>query len=289
MADIAATMNLQWFSTSHYQNVQRTCLLPAISEYYLNKQGYVLDLFRNRDDAEPDEMVEVTRLGDASAGEVEITDIGNIHDFPKNTLFRQCGHEPLSEKGHFRHQMAEGTPPHQALTEVVEDKNLLKDLAQMTRFKHTGELEVFHSMLLKYAPKWQHFPYLSMKARLQLAVLGHNNVFREQSRTKTGDPRWSAVFSKRQNSWIARKKFSQKEYGFRADLLRIVISRAASGQFTYGQKVLPDPDVGGPNIAPVELGSKEELVLKFLSRFGDAWIGIHDIQIYEVCPSNLLN
>ena len=53
---------------------------------------------------------------------------------------------------------------------------------------HTGELEVFHSALLKYMPKRQHFSYMGMKERAHLAVMEHNEniVKRSQATTSTG-------------------------------------------------------------------------------------------------------
>ena len=50
------------------------------------------------------------------------------------------------------------------LQDVVFDKRFLKDMETMTEFHHTGQLEVFHSMMLKYAPKRQHFSYQGMEA-----------------------------------------------------------------------------------------------------------------------------
>lgn len=57
----------------------------------------------------------------------------------------------------------------------------------MSFFFIIGELEVFHSVLLKYCPKNLHFHYASMAARTQLAILDHNeNVHRPQATTATG-------------------------------------------------------------------------------------------------------
>ena len=54
--------------------------------------------------------------------------------------------------------------------------------------QHTGELEVFHSALLKYLPKRQSFSYMGMKERAHLAILDHNEniVKRKQATTLTG-------------------------------------------------------------------------------------------------------
>ena len=60
------------------------------------------------------------------------------------------------------------------------NRKLLKDLAKLADFCHTGGLEVYHSMLLKYCPKWEHFTYQGTLARTQLAALDNNsNVGRQ--------------------------------------------------------------------------------------------------------------
>ncbi|CAH1276889.1 Hypp9417 [Branchiostoma lanceolatum] len=160
--------------------------------------------------------------------------VDNNHHFRTNQMFKQCAHDPSSARNQTDIKwLKPGTTPHRALHEVVHEKSLLKDMFHLTGFKHTGEeifgeLEAFHNMLLKFAPKRQHFSYLGMRARLQLAALDHNsNVFRVQATTKEGDPRWTAAFSKRKKDWIARKVFQAKQYGFRQDLMKLVLKRAA--------------------------------------------------------------
>ncbi|CAH1274886.1 Hypp9332 [Branchiostoma lanceolatum] len=162
--------------------------------------------------------------------------VGNNHRFRNNQMFKRCAHDPISGRDQTDIKWLKlGTTPHRALHEVVHEKSLLKDMSHLTGFKHTGELEVFHNMLLKYAPKRQHFSYLGMRARLQLAALDHNsNVFREQATTKKGDPRWTAAFSKRKKDWIARKVIQAKQYGFRQDLMKLVLKRAASCEWSLG-------------------------------------------------------
>ena len=71
--------------------------------------------------------------------------------------------------------------------DLTKDKNLLWDIKKLTGFHHTGSLEVFHSSLLKYFSKRQHFSYLGMQARLELAILDHNyNTDRKQATTRSG-------------------------------------------------------------------------------------------------------
>ncbi|XP_078670415.1 uncharacterized protein LOC144910817 isoform X2 [Branchiostoma floridae x Branchiostoma belcheri] len=196
--------------------------------------------------------------------------VANRHEgFEENHTFTECEHLPLSEEDRTDIKwLKPGSDAHKALYEVVNAPALLRDLEHLTRFKHTGALEVFHSMLLKYADKRHHFPYPSMKARLQLAVLDHNeNVHREQATTKHGDRKWDAAWSKRAADWISRRRYQKKTFSFREELMNGVLEKASVGSYRSGQHVLPDPDVGGRNIAPVERPDKAALVEKFLSRF----------------------
>jgi len=39
---------------------------------------------------------------------------------------------------------------------------------------HTGSLELYYYLFLKYAPNRQHFHFIGMQSRLQLAALDHN-------------------------------------------------------------------------------------------------------------------
>ena len=51
-----------------------------------------------------------------------------------------------------------------------------------------GELETYHSALLKYAEKRRHYKYPYMKARIQLSVLDHNhNVGQQHATTQQGE------------------------------------------------------------------------------------------------------
>ena len=65
----------------------------------------------------------------------------------------------------------------------------------LTGFHHTGALEVFHSLILKYCPKRQHFSYVGMQARIELAILDHNyNTNRKQATTNKGTLIFSTNF-----------------------------------------------------------------------------------------------
>ena len=78
---------------------------------------------------------------------------------------------------------------------------LLKDLAKLTDFCHTGKIEVYHSMMLKYCSKQEHFSYKAMVAGTQFAALDNNaNAERPQALVQSGEhavqERYKACFPK---------------------------------------------------------------------------------------------
>ena len=99
-----------------------------------------------------------------------------------------CVHLTLPiEEQRSKKWLRSGSLVHTTLKNVVCNKNLLRDIKMLTGFQHTGALEVFHSLLLKYCPKRQHFSYIGMQARIELAILDHNyNTNRKQATTKKG-------------------------------------------------------------------------------------------------------
>ncbi|KAF4114060.1 hypothetical protein G5714_004283 [Onychostoma macrolepis] len=148
-------------------------------------------------------------------------------------------------------------------------KGLLKDLRQMSLFKHTGTLEVFHSVLLKYCQKNVHFHYSSMLARTQLAILDHNeNVHHKQATTSGGAPWYNIVFPKHSKEWVARKLFEPTTQTFRDDLVRKVLERRMDPQIVFKER---SSHVTAPslpaNIALKPKPDKEEAILKHQSRF----------------------
>ena len=116
--------------------------------------------------------------------------ISNVHEWVGNegSQFTKCVHPTLTtEEQRSKKWMRPGSVVHRTLTNVVKDKTLLKDIKKLTGFHHTGSLEVFHSLLLKYCPKRQHFSYVGMQARIELTILDHNyNTERKHATTEKG-------------------------------------------------------------------------------------------------------
>ena len=116
--------------------------------------------------------------------------ISNVHEWDNDSeaLFPKCVHPTLfSEEERSKKWLRSGGTAHNALCKVVLQNTLLRDMKKLTGYHHTGSLEVFDSLLLKYCPKRQHFSYVGMQARIELAILDHNyNTQRKHATTKDG-------------------------------------------------------------------------------------------------------
>lgn len=86
-----------------------------------------------------------------------IQHVANVHTF-EGKLLTECKHDTLNlDIVESTRWLNKNSKAHNALKEVILDKCLCKDIRQLSEFCHTGSLEVFHSLLLKYAPKRQEF------------------------------------------------------------------------------------------------------------------------------------
>lgn len=150
-----------------------------------------------------------------------------MHRWEKGRQEKKCVHDDLSaEQQRRKRWILKDSPAFRTLTSTALDKGLMKDLRQMALFKHTGKLEVFHALLLKYTEKRLHFHYSTMKARTQLAIMDHNeNVQREQASTTTGKSKFNVVYPKQTKEWIAKKIYVPTTQTFRQTLVVQVLRR----------------------------------------------------------------
>ncbi|XP_063049438.1 uncharacterized protein LOC134445044 isoform X2 [Engraulis encrasicolus] len=190
--------------------------------------------------------------------------IRGVHTWEQDGRRWACPHPPLSsDEQKMKRWLREDSDAFKGLQTIVEEKRLLKDLDHMTHFKHTGSLEVYHSMMLKYMPKRLHFDYNTMVARTQLAILDNNyNVGREQATTSEGTPRFSVVFPKRTKDWVAKKIYQPTSQNFTHHLVERVLQRREDPT----PKEMPR--VQQPKtIATKEKPPKEDVIRKHQSRF----------------------
>lgn len=193
--------------------------------------------------------------------------IQNIHTFEGEKI-KQCKHEAMSpDEIRKKKWLRNDSKALKALKDIVCDKRLLKDIRKLNLFCHTGNLENYHSMMLKYVPKRQAFGYAQMVARTQLAALDHNfNLKREVAVDHTGQQRFGIMFPKASGRWGVRKVYVSKTYNYRQEMMSMVVDKKLSGDTIKAphqekSKVLPR------NIAPVPAPSKASLVEGHVTRF----------------------
>ena len=157
-----------------------------------------------------------------------------IHSFGSNKHFKKCEHARYTAKQQkSKVWLKPDSLIYKQLVAIVLDTRILKLLPKLTKFCHTGNLEVFHALVTKYCPKRQHFSYKGMLTRMQLAVLDHNaNVGRKQAKVKSGKRkgtlRYSQVFTKRRKTWVIKPIKEPKSYIFLDKMVeRVVESRAS--------------------------------------------------------------
>ena len=140
-------------------------------------------------------------------------------------LFFECHHTHLSsDDSHHLDALTSGSPAYAALQSVILDTRLLKNIAKLSDFCHTGVLEVYHSVLTKYCPKRQHFSYRGMVARTQLAALDHNhNTGRNQATTATGEEKRYNWFSQSQETMGCKPIHEPEYYSYLDEMMTKVI------------------------------------------------------------------
>ncbi|XP_018103333.1 uncharacterized protein LOC100158321 isoform X2 [Xenopus laevis] len=109
--------------------------------------------------------------------------VADVHNFPRFKKYKRCMHGTISQEQRNETKWIKPShPAHSALQKIVNDKGLLADLRQATKFCQTGQLEVYHSKCSKYRSKRFSYRMNSMHARTTLAVLSNNrNVGRSQA------------------------------------------------------------------------------------------------------------
>ena len=186
-----------------------------------------------------------------------LSHVYDIHEFNDNKLFKKCSHGPIQPRA----WLTPGSPAHNSLKSIVMDKRLLKDLSYFVDFKHTGNIEVYHSLLLKYWPKRLHFSPHGMIARTQVAVLHFNSIINaEQACTKDRTPRFKLLFSKVSQCYVVKPIRDVPEKAYLEELVNKTIRLVESG----GQSELPRiPE----NETKKQKPSKEEVIKFQKTRF----------------------
>ena len=195
--------------------------------------------------------------------------VTNQHSWEGKELFHACEHSPLpGEEARTKKWIRWDSFPFRALEEVVLNKNLLKDIEKLSKFLHTGQVEVYHSLMNKYSPKRCEFDRPAMIGRMQLTALNHNHNTGRSQRVicsdgqRKGQPMYRGVWSKATQQWVAKPITEEKCYDYLKDMMAEVI-RSKDENLT-GQKATKSD---AKNIAKVVRPSLAQLITKHKSRF----------------------
>lgn len=107
-----------------------------------------------------------------------------------------------------------------ALKKILLAKDFLKDLQHAKHFVHTGRLESYHNVRLKYMPKRIHLKYSGMHMRSIIAILDHySNV----GKTMIGD---KMVYSKPLGRYTIKNRYSSTTNDWRAEIMQNLKEKA---------------------------------------------------------------
>lgn len=198
--------------------------------------------------------------------------IANIHSWDSADLYHECAHPPIPRNvARTKRWLRPGSPAHEALKEVIFDKNLLKDIKQLSLCCHTGNLEVYHSVQTKYVPKRQHFSHKGMVARTQLTALDHNANTGRQQATATrgenqGDLQYKIVFPKHTKEWVAKPAMEKTNRDHCKPMLDSIIERKKQKPCERSA-TLQTPVNIPKNIAGKPRPPRAEVIAQHTSRF----------------------
>lgn len=112
------------------------------------------------------------------------------------------------------------TSSYDALKKILTAKDFIKDLRQAKHFVHTGKLESYHNVRLKYMPKRIHLQFNGMFVRSILAILDHNN---NTEKTLIGE---KVVFSKPLGRFTIKNSYNKSQNNWKRDIMSTIIEEA---------------------------------------------------------------
>lgn len=199
-----------------------------------------------------------------------VNHVANIHSWKEGKKQVSCKHHKLTKKEMKRVLwLKAGSPAHVALEDIVCNKKLLKAIEKIIEFHHTGNLEVYHSHLLKYLPKRKHFSYQGMVGRTQLTILDHNsNCDRQQATVRKGkrmgENRYKIVFPNNRKAWVAKPSLEKKYFNFLTNLMDETMKYHETGE----NNTIAVLSHIRKNIASTERPTKEDVIEQHVSRMG---------------------
>ena len=191
--------------------------------------------------------------------------IRNKQTWTGNKKFRKCEHSRLPKKQvKAKESLSPISDAFEALQNIVLEKKTLDDLPYLAKFCHTGVLEVYHSLYIKWAPKRQHFSYAGMLTRSQLAIMDFNEGSNlEQATTEKGEKRFNVQFSKVTENWSSKPVKKEKNRSYLHQMIKETIECASKNECLETLVIINLPK----NIASVSKPEKSLIIQNQISRF----------------------
>ncbi|XP_078321751.1 uncharacterized protein LOC111111789 isoform X2 [Crassostrea virginica] len=189
-----------------------------------------------------------------------------------SAVFNSCEHGPL--EGRERHKMwlKPGTKVFEKLQDIINSRQLKKDIPKLSSVQQTSALEGFHSVINHFAPKMIGFSYHGMLCRLWLAALHFNeNTQRTQAVTKEGKARYRIVFPKyKRGEYTVRKISVDSTYDYIQPLMNTMFGLAEMAPMDDEDGAqLPIP-IPPPLCSEFDRPDKEVAVQNLRSRFSQS-------------------
>ncbi|KAM9391758.1 uncharacterized protein KZ484_003309 [Pholidichthys leucotaenia] len=123
-------------------------------------------------------------------------------------------------------------PGCEKVVDMINKTRVLRDVRKLSPGQQTSNVEAFHSLIIRFAPKSVHFSFLGMLTRLCLAAMHYNeNAGRKQAKNRDGE----LVFI------IRYPKFKNGGYTLQAKKVHPTFEYVDDLMNTLFQKTLVDP------------------------------------------------
>jgi hypothetical protein len=142
-------------------------------------------------------------------------------------------------------------------------KQLVEDIQHCASFHHTGSLENYHNVRLKYLPKRISFNRATTAIKSMIAIIEVNTNIPESS---AKERKMYAAYSKAQAGWGLKKTHTEKDYSYRTELMNNILKRIIAQEPLSLDMTEYVPAVLPQNLAQIPKPRLEVLQQKHRSR-----------------------
>ena len=176
-------------------------------------------------------------------------DVRGKKPYPTFKTYKKCNHPKRLSKRNYKglKWLDMTSKAYDALYKLITNTKRSNAMKHCASFIHTGALEVYHNVRLKYLPKRTSYSLVRMVVMSMLVGIEINTNLKTKKVTKI-----YKKYSKVRGQWIDKKVTKGKDYGFRKELIADMIDNFVSKDplptidlSEYIKKTIPK------NIAPV--------------------------------------